>query len=115
MPSTGFLTCTLESSALIDAGATVTVLGIEAYIASVTSPKVRVLGTTFPKRVQFGGSYGLIYPSTHQPVNPTDVWIWSTSLRFESEYHNTSDPVLQAYRVGWKLPLGITVMLNVYF
>lgn len=101
-----------EGSAQIDTGTVHQVTDILAQLGTVTSPRVRVLGTTSPKRVQFGGSYGLSLPDTSM-----DIVTYARHLAWEAEDIVTpvSDGDGYADRVWWRLPPGMELDLTAWW
>jgi hypothetical protein len=113
MPDTGFLACIGESHLAIDSGNIHTITGVEAYLVSVTNPKVRVLGTERPQRLQFAGSYGLLFPRTPGPGEDDHAVVWSTPMKFTTQYTNVTPLGISADRLIFKLPLGLQLAIRV--
>lgn len=101
-----------EGSAQIDSGTIHQVTDIYAVLGTVTSAKVRVLGSLSPKRIQYGGSYGL-------SINGSDgdVVTYERHATWEVEDFNTptSDGDGYADSLWWRLPPGIEWSLTAFW
>jgi hypothetical protein len=115
---TGWLLASGEGEQLIDSGVAHLVVSMNAYIETVNTPRVRIIGTNSPKRVQYGGSCGLGGTVVNNNGDSIVVYGDPIPLQFEALYWFL--PALtftQAYadRVWWKLPLGIEWRLKFYW
>lgn len=101
-----------EGSAQIDTGTIHQVTDIEAKLGTVTSTRVRLLGSVSPKRVQFGGSYGM---SINDGTD--DVVTYERHLRWETEDFVLPVADNDGYgdSVWWRLPPGLSLSLTVYW
>lgn len=101
-----------EGSAQIDSGTVHQVTDIQARLGTVTSPRVRVIGSAQPKRVQYGGSYGVsINDGTDNVVT------YERHAGWDSEDFSlpTGDNDGYGDRLWWRLPPGIEWSLTAYW
>lgn len=91
---------------------------MNGYVNSITSPRIRVLGTTSPKRIQYGGSCGWAGPFEDNDGAFPIAYGDPIKLQFERQYWWNGGKVYTigyADRVWWKLPLGIEWYLKFYW
>jgi hypothetical protein len=117
MPDTGWFEISGEGESFLSGGGDYVYANVVLYkIGTVTSPRVRIFGTTTPRRVQFGGSFGLggddIDPDDALYVTYGPSW----PLNFEGGFllwPHTQDAEIGNNRAYWKLPPGITWWIKV--
>lgn len=96
------------------------VCNILAFVGDVNSPRVRIIGTAEPRRVQYGGSLILLgEDADHEDVTLTDVGYsfelnWTRQFMIPKADHFDSVGG-GANRIGWRIPPGITWWIDVYY
>lgn len=87
-----------------------------AHVGALTSPRVRLLGTTTPRRIMYGGSCAFGGTDTNQ--DGADVFELGLlhNFQYEAEFWPipaASQGRLAATHFSWHLPDGITWWLKV--
>lgn len=118
MADTGWILASGEGEQIINGGVAVVPVALNAYIETVTSPRVRIIGTGDPKRVQFGGSCGFGGVVTDNNGATVTTYGSTVPLEFERLYWwwpTKQATIAFADRVWWKLPPGIEWRLKFYW
>jgi hypothetical protein len=118
VPSLGYITCTGEGSQQLAAGAAEAVTSVVAWLQASTNPRVRIIGTAFPRRVMYAGSWQLASSETDPNAassicvhHSQPIWFefQDTPVAYWNGSGNSSD------RIMWKLAPGVTVKLKVWW
>lgn len=119
LPNSGWIVATGEGHQDFNGGADVLVINVLAWVDSVTSTKIRVRGTDFPRRVLYAGSWELSTGDSDPLGNPTIAAVVRHNVGFEYEdvpvYYQINHPNSYVHRIGWKLQPGIQLELKVYW
>jgi len=105
-----------EGQAFIDGGTHHVVLYVVYQVLTITNPKVRITGSTFPRRLQFAGSLQLLTgdfdsTGTHQNV-PLNDWPISWEMaEFDTPFLAIGGGSQNA--IHWLLPPGVEVWIQV--
>lgn len=103
---------------IISGGAEVSPTAVVAEVISLTNPKIRITGSTFPRRLQFAGSLQLC---TREELNAGgfDVAVMvSIPIAFEfqeTDFQSGSFVFSGISRIAWLLPSGITLSTRVFW
>lgn len=88
------------------------IIAVRMIVHSITSPRVRPVGTQFPRRLQYAGSFGLWYPSdadTNRAAENTVVW--DRNAAWEDMYEYISGLDKWARYAFWNFPPGVAAGL----
>jgi hypothetical protein len=114
MPSSSWVDISGEGTALISSGSNVVVLSIQWDILTITSPRVRELHTSVPHGLQYAGTLILFESATDYLSVARDFVTWVQHIT----YARGDPPVLggeSAYKLGWRLPAGISGKARVWW
>lgn len=100
-----------EGIAQLDGGVGHFISAYEYQLPSVTSPRVRVLDQQIPHRYQYAGLGGIAQGTIGVDVVVIDHW----NFNFQHLYHVYTGPYTFSSLVFWKLPMGVSWGLAVYW
>lgn len=110
---TGWITASAEGSALIDSGTPHAITFVQYFVREITSPRVRTMGTIFPRRLQYAGSLLLTIAAPDSSDIVRDFSIWQVAINLEGELIMLHPENQMADSIGWRLPTGIEVDVRV--
>lgn len=119
MADSGWLSNTgREGSILLDSGFKVNAFAVISVVTSITSPRVRVLTSNYPRRLQYAGSLQLLTDDNDlSNVTQNVPWL-NLALNWEMEEHRfvaTGASIPASIAVAWTLPPGVDVSFKVYW
>jgi hypothetical protein len=105
-----------EGQSFIDGGTHHPIIYVVYEVLTITNPKVRITGSTFPRRLQFAGSLQLLtgdldHTGTHQNVPNVDWPVTWEMAEYDPPMSNLSAPICDA--IHWLLPSGIELWIQV--
>lgn len=107
-----------EGHEFVSGGSPVTFSDVQWNIKSITSPRVRTIGSVEPIQQQYAGVVGLaqLYPAINGTSPDVYIVIWTSHLNWD----NGDDPMpsygpYQGDTIFWKLPLGLTADLAAFW
>lgn len=117
MPALGWQELSGYGQLELDPGSFVALQAISAYLGTVSTTSVRVLGSSDPRIVQFGGSIGVTSPDTDASSATIDEvnWIWPlnrTPISFVVPTLWWNSGALYIGKLVWWLPPGVTWWVN---
>lgn len=119
MADTGWIVVSGEGSQLIDGGTIHDVQDIWVVIESVTSARVRILGATAPRRVQYAGSVGwsVIEPDRSSTNVPFVTYDCHINFEFQDcpPFQQASSNVMAADSIWWKFPPGVSAAIRGWY
>jgi hypothetical protein len=114
MADTGWVDATGAGSLDITGSSIQQIVAVGARVDSITSPRVRTLSASFPRRLQYAGSYGLWVPeSALTPYGGELAVIWQKTVDFEREYQYIAPLSKYGRYLWWLLPPGISMHFRV--
>lgn len=104
-----------EGKTSINGGADTTPIAIDWAIDAITSPRIRMLGTTIPRRVQFGGSVGFSYPEADPGSTTRDFVVYERIVNWEYADISIVEFIGNfnlAKDLWWRLPPGMSLWIG---
>jgi len=118
MPDMGWTLANGEGEAAIAGGSYVEPLVVLLHIAACTNPKVRFLGSAFPRRVQYAGSIGLGGDDNDETGTDRRDVAYLHPIQWEFDVFLVPPARLVgafATHVLWRLPLGLDLYIDVWY
>lgn len=114
MADTGWQAASGSGSYDITGSSVQQIVAVGSRVDSISSSRVRVLSSAFPRRLQYAGSFGLWVPeSALTPYGAENGVVWQSAVNFEREYQYIVPLVKYARYVWWLLPPGISMHFRV--
>lgn len=118
MPDTGWLDASGFGSASLNGGINENVLVVLVEVTSITNPKIRIFGTTFPRRLLYAGSFQLLTHDVRFSGADANVPCFDFPCSFEM--FEFLVPAIQygsngCRDIAWQLPPGITAKVKVFW
>lgn len=114
---TGWFSASGEGSRDISGSSSLLVQTIWCSLDSLTSGRIRVSGTVFPKTVRYAGVVGLLTDDrlTDDTTTVYVPWYWQ-SIPFEQcEFDPPQYVGAISRKVFWRLPAGVGIHLKVFW
>jgi hypothetical protein len=103
-----------EGSFQLNGGAGVTPTAIDCSVDTITSPKVRVVGVTIPRRLLYAGSFGFSFVEDDAASISREFVVYSRQLDWEYMDLSIQDFLTngnQATNLWYRLRDGVTFFL----
>jgi hypothetical protein len=119
VPETGWISVSGSSSLVLSSGTQVGVYQFNLYVASINTPRVRIVDSATPRRLQYAGSYGLYLSAGNPTLGTVQAVTWAKHVQFDFEIAKGMDSIgpnvetIQSTHAWWKFPPGMTCQLRV--
>lgn len=116
MADTGWVSASGSGVYDIAGSVNLPIVALEYRVDSITSSRVRILSTDFPRRLQYAGSMGILYTTEDDGTYPSELMFeYSLNINWERQF----EYILNLYKYGshmfWLLPLGVSAHLKAYW
>jgi hypothetical protein len=117
MPTTPWIAMTGEQNYPIEQELGFVPMSASVYLASTTNPRVRLIGTTLPRFVQFGGSFSFYSRLT---LGGVPRWFVGGQTPLNREglielYRDIDDKGLVFMGINWRIPPATTWQISLTY